>query len=138
MNYKAILERYANAVYNKDVESFISIYDNNILVYDTWEEWIKKDVIEIKNMATEWFESLGNEKVKVEFTEVSVLESENQIVWIGEFKFYGLDQDDKILRSISNRWTWVIKNNNGTLKVVHEHSSLPINMETFIGILKTE
>ncbi len=138
MNYKALLERYANAVYNKDVESFISIYDNNVLVYDTWEEWIKKDVKEIKSMATEWFDSLGNEKVKVEFTEVRVLESADQIVWIGEFKFYGLDQEDQILRNISNRWTWVLKNFNGTLKVVHEHSSLPINMEKFIGILKIE
>ncbi len=138
MNYKALFERYANAVYNKDVESFISIYDNNVLVYDTWEEWIKKDVKEIKSMATEWFDSLGNEKVKVEFTEVRVLESADQIVWIGEFKFYGLDQNDQIIRNISNRWTWVIKNINGSWKVVHEHSSLPINMETFIGILKIE
>ena len=61
-----------------------------------------------KNMATEWFVSLGDEKVKMEFAEVSVIELANEIVWIGDLYFYGLDQDDQILRSISNRWTWVI------------------------------
>lgn len=87
-------------------------------------------------MATEWFDSLGNEKVRVEFKEVNILESCKQIVWVGELTFYGLSEDDQILRSISNRWTWVIRKDNEILKIVHEHSSLPINTESFTGVLK--
>ena len=137
MSYKKILEGYANAVYTKDVESFISIYDTNVCVYDTWKEWTSIGTGKLRDMAAEWFDSLGNEKVKVEFLEVNVLESADQTVWIGEVKFFGLNEDDQVLRSISNRWTWVIKNNNGIFKIVHEHSSLPINMETFTAIMKT-
>ncbi len=89
-------------------------------------------------MATGWFESLGKEKVRVEFTQVEVFQSAHQTVWVGAFKFDGLSEDDEILRSISNRWTWVIKESDEGFKVVHEHSSLPVNMETFKGIMKAE
>lgn len=42
MSYKIILEGYAKAVYNKDVEGFVSLYDTEVLVYDTWNEWSSK------------------------------------------------------------------------------------------------
>ncbi|NLY37456.1 MAG: SnoaL-like domain-containing protein [Tissierellia bacterium] len=138
MSYKIILEQYAKAVLEKEVEGFMAIYDPIVNVYDTWNSWIKKDIEEIRSMATEWFKSLGEEKVRVEFTEVNVLECESQTVWIGEVKFYGINQEDQILRSISNRWIWVIQNNDGIFKVIHEHSSLPIDTETFTGIVKTQ
>ena len=138
MSYKTILEQYAIAVYNKDVERFISIYDRDVFVYDTWKEWSIKDIDQLKNMATEWFQSLGPEKVKVEFIEINTIKTINQTIWIGEVKYYAIDEKDQIIRSISNRLTWVIKDNNGIFKVVHEHSSLPINIETFKGILKKE
>ncbi len=137
MNYKTILKSYANAVYNKDLENFISIYDNKVHVYDTWKAWSYKNRDEYKNMVREWFDSLGDEKVRVEFNEINVLQTQDQTVWIGEIKFYGLSENDEILRSISNRWTWVIQNKNQVLKIVHEHSSLPIDIETFSGIMKT-
>ena len=75
MSYKILLEQYAKAVLEKEVEGFMAIYDPIVNVYDTWNSWIKKDIEEIRSMATEWFKSLGEEKVRVEFTEVNVLES---------------------------------------------------------------
>ncbi len=138
MNYKIILESYANAVYNKDIEKFIDLYDKTVHVYDTWNRWIYNDVEELRGMVTEWFDSLGKEKVRVEFNEISVMESKEQMVWIGDVKFFGLSEDDEVLRSIRNRWTWVIRNDKEGLKIVHEHSSLPINMETFKGIMKVD
>ena len=138
MSYQVILERYAQAVYNKDVEGFLSIYDPDVCIFDTWYKWMSNDINAVGTMAGQWFESLGREKVRVEFVTVNVFKTAEQIVWIGEVKFYGLNEDDQILRSIINRWTWVIKKSDDGFKVVHEHSSLPINMETFKGILKAE
>ena len=78
----------------------------------------------------------GKKRVKVDFTLLKVIESVNHIIWIGDVKYTALNEENKILRSISNRLTWVIKSSNGNLKIVHEHSSLPINMESFSGIVK--
>lgn len=69
---------------------------------------------------------------------MTVLQSAEQTVWVGDIKFDGLSEDDQVLRSISNRWTWVMKKYEDGLKIVHEHSSLPINMETFRGMMKPE
>ena len=138
MTYQDILDRYAQSVYNKDVEGFLSIYDPEVLIFDTWNAWMSTDINAVRSMATQWFDSLDKEKVRVEFTTVNVLHSAEQTVWIGELKFYGLSEDGQVLRSISNRWTWVMKKCDKGLKVVHEHSSLPINMETFTGIMKPE
>lgn len=138
MTFDTLLQRYAQAVYNKDVEGFVSVYDSNVCIYDTWNEWESHGTEAVRAMATGWFESLGKEKVRVEFTQVEVFQSAHQTVWVGAFKFDGLSEDDEILRSISNRWTWVIKESDEGFKVVHEHSSLPVNMETFKGIMKAE
>lgn len=138
MDYKVIFEKYASSVYEKDIEGLLSIYDSKFYILDTWNDWLTRDIKTLRHMVTEWFESLGEEKVRVEFNEIQLIESPNQIVWVGEFKYYGLSKDDQILRSISNRWTWVIKNNNGNFKVVHEHSSLPVSPETFKGITKKD
>ncbi|NLC32339.1 MAG: nuclear transport factor 2 family protein [Clostridiales bacterium] len=137
MSYKTILKQYATAVYNKDAEGLLSLYDSNVCVYDTWNEW-RYDIGGFRNMVTGWFDSLGGEKVRVEFTQGYTFESQDQTVWVGELKFYGLSEEDEVLRSISNRWTWVIKNSNGMFKIVHEHSSLPINIENFSGIMKKD
>ncbi len=136
MSYKMILDQYAQTVYNKDVEGFMSIYDKNVHVFDTWNEWSYKNRDEFKAMVMDWFTSLGNEKVRVEFKEVNVFEAENQTVWVGELKFYGLSEKDEILRSISNRWTWVMNKDHEDYRIIHEHSSLPINTETFMGVMK--
>ena len=138
MTFDTLLQRYAQAVYNKDVEGFVSVYDSKVCIYDTWNEWESHGTEAVRAMATGWFESLGKEKVRVGFTQVEVFQSKEQTVWVGAFKFDGLSEDDEILRSISNRWTWVIKESDEGFKVVHEHSSLPVNMETFKGIMKAE
>lgn len=137
MNYQHILDQYAKAVYDKDIESFISLYDSKVAVFDTWNEW-RYDRAGYRTMAQGWFASLGEEKVRVEFREIKVVQTAEQTVWIGELIFYGLSAQDDVLRSIANRWTWVMKNDHGIYKIVHEHSSLPIHTETFTGIMKKQ
>ena len=62
MGYNEILQSYANSVYNKDIEDFLSIYDKNVYIFDTWNDWMSNDIKALRQMATQWFESLGKEK----------------------------------------------------------------------------
>ncbi len=36
MNPEYLVEAYKNAVYQKDVEAFLSIFDENVRVFDLW------------------------------------------------------------------------------------------------------
>lgn len=136
MSYDAILQHYADAVYNKDVEQFLSIYDEHVYIYDTWNQWMCHDLEALRNMTVDWFESLGKETVRVEFTQLNVIDSVDHTIWIGEVNYKALDEHSHVIRSICNRMTWVIKACDGGFRIVHEHSSLPINIESFSGMIK--
>lgn len=136
MTFDETLRCYAEAVFNKDIEKFLSIYDNHVYIFDTWNQWMINGINALNKMVEVWFGSLGKEKVSVTFTQLNTNESEGQTVWIGEVAYTAIDENNKIIRSISNRMTWVMKKGNDGFKIIHEHSSLPIDMESFSGILK--
>ena len=67
---EAILDRYRTAVYTKDVEAFIGLYDEDTRVFDLWGRWSYRGSAEWRKPAEEWFGSLGTERSSPEFHDV--------------------------------------------------------------------
>jgi ketosteroid isomerase-like protein len=65
-----VLEGYAAAVRGKDVGGFVSLYAKDVRVFDMWGRWSYDGTDAWRGMATEWFGSLGDEQVGVEFQDV--------------------------------------------------------------------
>ena len=126
----ALLESYRDAVYAKDVEAFVAIFADDVRVFDMWGAWSHDGIDAWRRMAEEWFGSLGDELVRVEFDDVQTTVSDDVAVLSAFVTFTGLSADGEELRSMNNRLTWGLRKADGTWKVVHEHTSAPVDMAT--------
>ena len=131
-----VLDSYKTAVTTKDVDAFVALYDQDVRVFDIWGEWSYKGVEAWRGMVTDWFGSLGNERVIVDMDGVQTI-VEHDIAIVHAFVIYkGVSAEGKELRAMQNRLTWVLKRENSAWKIVHEHTSAPVNIETSKVILQ--
>ena len=133
-----VLDTYKAAVNAKDVDTFVSLYDQDVIVFDMWGEWSYKGVEAWRRMVIDWFGSLGSERVLVELTNAQVI-TEHSIAIVHAFvTFKGISAEGEALRAMQNRFTWVLKSREGVWKILHEHSSAPIDFETSKVILQRQ
>ena len=131
-----VIENYESAVYEQNVEKFISAYATNIQVYDCWEDWECKGISKWKEAVNGWFNGLKEEGVqlKIEFNDL-VAEENVELAFIhSNVSFIAYKGSGEKLRQMTNRFTFGLKKENNSWKIIHQHSSLPISMETGKGI----
>ena len=85
-------------------------------------------------MAADWFGYLGTETVRVDFAGVRVLAGENMAMLSAVATFTAFSADGRKLRSLTNRMTMGLELRDSRWLIVHEHSSLPVDIETGRGI----
>jgi len=131
------LETYKRAVYDKNIDLFLSIYDENIDIFDMWgPEWTYKGIGAWRKMAEEWFGSLGSDRVVVDFEVLGMLKLPD-IAFASIFvKYTGVSQEGKPLRFLENRMTCVFVRKGDEWKIVHEHTSAPVDGETLKASLQ--
>ena len=126
----AVLEAYREAVHAKDVDAFVAIFADDVRVFDMWGAWSYDGIDAWREMAEGWFGSLGDELVRVDFDDVRTTVGEDVAVVSAFVTFAGLSADGEELRSLNNRLTWGLRKRDGTWKVVHEHTSAPVDTAT--------
>jgi uncharacterized protein (TIGR02246 family) len=126
----SLLEAYRDAVHAKDVDAFVAIFADDVRVFDMWGAWSHDGIDSWREMAEGWFGSLGDERVRVEFEDVQTTGGDDAAVLSAFVTFAGLSADGMELRSMNNRLTWGLRKTDGTWKVVHEHTSAPVDMAT--------
>jgi len=126
----SLLEEYRDAVHAKDVDRFVAIFADDVRVFDMWGTWSHNGIDSWREMAEGWFGSLGNELVRVEFDDVQTTVGDDVAVLSAFVTFTGLSADGDELRSLNNRLTWGLRKTDGRWKVVHEHTSAPVEMAT--------
>ena len=126
-----MLEQYKAAAYAKDVDAFVGLFDENVRVFDMWGRWSFDDASEWRESVTQWFKSVGDDRIGVEFDDVQTVVGDSVAAASAFVTFRGLSPDGQERRSMNNRLSWVLrKTENGEWKVVHEHSSAPVDPET--------
>lgn len=126
-----MLAAYAAAVRAKDVDAFLSLYADGVRTFDLWSVWSYDGKPALREMVEEWFGSSQTaDVVAVEFDEVRS-EPGDDVAAVSAFTtFRGLSAEGEELRSMNNRLTWVLrKGDDGTWKIVHEHTSAPAGDE---------
>jgi uncharacterized protein (TIGR02246 family) len=128
---QSALQAYTDAVYAKDADAFVAVFDDDVRVFDMWGRWSHDGIEEWRENAVNWFDSLGDERVRVEFDDVESIVGEDIAVAHAFVTFTGLSAEGEALRSLNNRLTWVLRRtDDGSWKVVHEHTSAPADFET--------
>src|ERR1700678_221326 len=67
-----LLHAYVAAVYAKDVNAYMALYDEHVRIFDMWEKWACEGAGEWRKSAEGWFNSLGAERVVVEADEINI------------------------------------------------------------------
>ncbi|HEY8912146.1 SgcJ/EcaC family oxidoreductase [Lacisediminihabitans sp.] len=124
------LAAYAAAVNAKDVDAFAAIYDDDVHIFDSWGRWQYSGIDEWRAMATGWFESLGDETVEVGFADLRSVVGDDVAFGHAAVTFTGISATAERERAMTNRLSIGLHKKDGVWKVVHEHTSLPIDMES--------
>jgi uncharacterized protein (TIGR02246 family) len=125
-----LLERYAAAARAKDVEAFLGLYADDVRTFDLWERWSYDGKDELRAMVEEWFGSLGEDTVAVEFDDVRTIVGDDVAAVSAFLTLRGLSAEGEELRSMNNRLTWILrKDAGGEWRIVHEHTSAPAGDE---------
>ncbi|MFZ6647828.1 YybH family protein [Undibacterium sp. TJN25] len=131
-----MLNAYKAAVFSKDVDAFMRLYDDRVRVFDTWGVWSYEGAAAWRGMIEEWFSSLGTEKVLVNMDEVQVVAGTDLATVSAIGSYAAISAEGVSLRAMQNRLTWVLKLEGGAWKIVHEHTSAPVGFEDTKAILK--
>jgi ketosteroid isomerase-like protein len=130
-------DAYADAVWRKDVDALVAIYDTRVRVFDLWERWSYEGIAAWRGVIANWFASIGaEERVRVTFDDVRTIESPTLVVATGAIRYESVQPDGTIPRWMENRFTWSLAVAQGRATIVHEHTSAPISGETSKPILR--
>lgn len=130
-----ILASYESAVFNKDVQTFMHLYDPSVRVFDAWGVWMHEGSDAWQRAVEGWFTSLGTERVKVTFEDVRSWGSKDVMSVCAVVTYAGMSAAGEQLRSMQNRITWVLRTSGDVARIVHEHTSAPIGFEDSKAIL---
>ncbi len=121
-----ILEAYKVAVFEKNPNAFMQLYDKNVRIFDTWGVWLFEGSAARQPVIEGWLGSLGPERVIVNFDDVLVTCSHDIAIVSAIGTYAAMSVDGVELRSMQNRFTWGLKFAEDTWKIIHEHTSVPI------------
>ena len=130
------LARYSAAAYEKDVDAFVSLYSDDLHVFDMWNSWELQGIDAWRAMAAGWFSSLGDERVVVKATDVVATVNGELAMGHATLTYTAISADGQELRSLDNRITLAMRRVGNAWKIFHEHTSGPIDHKTMKGVIK--
>ena len=133
-----VLESYKSAVFARDIEAFMRLYDPGVRVFDAWGVWSYEGSAAWQTAIEGWFTSLGTERVKVSFDDVQSSGSREWAVVSAIVTYAAVSAQGAPLRAMQNRLSWALKTTGHVLRIVHEHTSAPIGFTDSKAILQRE
>ena len=124
------LAAYTKAVAEKDVELLVGLFDEQVLLFDVWDQWSISGKAAWRSAVEEWLGSLGSDRVLVEFETVQETVSDGLVCASAFVTYTAFSLDGTRLRSHKERQTWVLSLKEEGWRVVHCHNSVPFGMET--------
>jgi uncharacterized protein (TIGR02246 family) len=129
-----ILENYTSAVLAKDVDAFLDLYADDTLVFDSWGSWEYAGVDAWRPMVQMWFDSLGDKLCEARFTEVVATVRDDVAFAHAAVRYAEVTADGEQVDAMMNRITMGLEKRQGQWKIAHEHTSMPLDMESATGI----
>jgi ketosteroid isomerase-like protein len=130
------LAAYREAVRAKDVDAFSALYDPDIHVFDMWGTWSIRGLPAWRELAANWFSSLGVERVAVTYDGDSSAVTGDLAIGHAVLTYTAIGPDGARIRSLSNRATMALRRTGDSWKIFHEHTSAPIDHQTLQAILQ--
>jgi ketosteroid isomerase-like protein len=133
-----VLEIYKSAVYAKDVDALMHLYDQGVRVFDAWGVWSYEGSDAWRRSVEGWLTSLGSERVRVSFEDVKATVAREFAFVSAIVTYASVSAGGEPLRAMQNRLSWVLRPSGHVLRIVHEHTSAPVGFEDMKAILQRE
>jgi ketosteroid isomerase-like protein len=127
---------YASAVYKRDVEAFVRLYDPAVRVFDAWGVWEYVGAERWRLAVEGLFTSYGDEKVKVTFTGTQCHGTLSHAFVTATATYAWISAEGKETRSMDHRITWGLRTTGHVLRILHEHTSMPVGFEDMKAIFQ--
>jgi ketosteroid isomerase-like protein len=131
-----VLDDYKAAVFAKSVDSLVALYDQDVSVFDMWGVWSYTGIASWREMVVTWFDSLGTERVIVDFSDTQTTVAQDLAVVHTFVTYKAVSADGVDLRSLDNRMSLTLRRKGDAWKIIHEHTSSPIDFDTTKAIFK--
>ncbi|REG92978.1 nuclear transport factor 2 family protein [Flavobacterium aquicola] len=118
---------YKQSVWEKNTQSLIELYHDNVVIFDMWEHGYQTGITAWSAAIKDWLGSLGEERVNVIFEMIEIHEGDNAGFGSAVITFQAISATNTIIRSMRNRITVGFAKENEQWKVIHQHTSAPIN-----------
>jgi ketosteroid isomerase-like protein len=124
----SLQQSYTSAVYDKDPDALLALYDPAARVFDTWAVWSYESTASRGKSIRNWLCSLdAAERVKVQFDDTRIIPAGDVICATAVVTYAAVDPSGQVLRSMQNRLTWIVAITGPRALIVHEHTSVPID-----------
>lgn len=126
---ESVLERYISAVKSLDKQAFLALYDPSVRYFDMTAPFELRGTDVFGGRVDKWF-------AHMEGSEPDVIPSNLESSSSGELAYMTMlidyaDVDaEGNRRAMMNRLTWVLAPRGDDWKIIHEHTSVPLNEET--------
>lgn len=131
-----LLSAYRDAVLARDVDALMRLYADDVRVFDTWGVWSYEGRTAWRQMIEGWFGSLGDDRVRVDFSEVRMAAGADCAGLSATVGYAAVSAEGQTLRSMHNRLSWLLQKRGNAWLVVHEHTSAPVGFEDLKAILQ--
>lgn len=120
---------YKNFAWQKDSESMINLYDDNVVVFDMWNTEYYSSLAEWSPIVKQWLGGLRDERVNVIFERIEIQNGQAISFASATIIYQAISAENKIVRSMRNRITLGLTKTENGWKVIHQHTSAPINSD---------
>lgn len=127
LNVGAVFDRYAQAVYQKDVSQMMANYTDDVIVFDAFDTWVFRGKDAWRGQIIDWFEGLGNDLCRVTFSQVNTFADEANAAVSADVLYEPLGQ--VTIPSLHCRITFFLRKIDDDWKISHEHTSAPLTYE---------
>ena len=133
---ESLFKTYKDAVFEKDIETFSSLFDENVRVFDMWQQWTYEGLAAWMGMVKDWFSSLATNRDVITYEDIQIQTSGEMAVATAIVRFTAVSETGEDLRYLEERLTWGIVKKSGSWKIVHQHTSGPVDFNSMKVILK--
>lgn len=123
---ESVLDRYVAAVRTLNKEALLALYAPEMRIFDTMLPFQFRGPDEFAHKVNEWFDSVDGTKPNAEATEVDSRITDGLAYMSMYMRYTDVDEDGDP-HGMTNRLTWVLIPDGDDWKILHEHTSVPLD-----------
>lgn len=121
---RPIIDQYMEAISQRDTAQLMELYAEDVIINDAFGHWLFRGRSRWQAIAQQWLSYLGPNDGVDKVYDLTIEGSEALLLVSGMIDYI---QGGEVL---PDRFSWVLQPIGSSWQIVHEHTSIPIAMDT--------